>query len=101
MRKQDNPYETWTLTDGLGKVVWIWKVLKKYQIPEHEAKNPFARWLVAAQSDATFGGWEMGDTYVRDVKESSSYLPRSKLVREINPIFREEMKELGIGIPSM
>ena len=101
MRKQDNPYETWTLTDYRGVAVWIWKVLKKYQTPENEAKNPYARWLVSSQSEGTFGGWEMGDTYVRDVKESSSYLPRSKLVREINPKFREEMKELGIGIPSM
>ena len=100
MREADDPYETWTLTDFSGKAVWIWKVLKKYQTPENEAKNPYARWFVSSQSEGTFGVWELGDTYVRDVKESSSYLPRSKLVREINLKFREEMKELGIGIPS-
>ena len=94
MRKQDNPYETWTLTDFSGKAVWIWKVLKKYQTPENEAKNPYARWLVSSQSEGTFGGWEMGDTYVHEIKNSGA-------VRTINPIFREEMKELGIGIPSM
>ena len=36
----------------------------------------------------------MGDTYVRDIKDSGA-------IRSINPKFREEMKELGIGIPSM
>jgi len=94
MRKQDNPYETWTLKDYRGVVVWIWKVLKKYQTPENESKNPYARWLVAAQSDGTCGGWDLGDTYVHEIKNSGA-------VREINPKFREEMKELGIGIPSM
>lgn len=49
--------------------------------------------MVAAKSPNTYGSWEMGDTYVRDIKDSGA-------VRSINPIFREEMKELGIGIPS-
>ena len=36
-RKLDNPYEVWK--DG----GWEWRVLKKYQTPENEAKNPYAR----------------------------------------------------------
>ena len=90
MREIDNPYETWTLAHA----GWTWQVLKKYQTPENESKNPYARWMVAAKSPETHGSWEMGDTYVRDIKDSGA-------VRSINPKFREEMKELGIGIPSM
>ena len=90
MRKIDDPYETWTLAHA----GWTWQVLKKYQTPENEKKNPYARWLVAAKSPHTYGSWDMGDTYVHEIKNSGA-------VREINPKFREEMKELGIGIPSM
>jgi hypothetical protein len=36
-------------------------------MPKSEAKDPYARWLVAAKSDATFGSFEGGDTYKRDV----------------------------------
>lgn len=61
-RKLDNPYEIWRVGD------WEWRVLKKYQTPENEAKNPYARWFCAVKSPMTFGGWDMGDTYVVDIK---------------------------------
>ena len=54
MRKIDNPYETWTLAHA----GWTWQVLKKYQTPENEKKNPYARWLVAAKSPHTYGTWD-------------------------------------------
>ena len=44
-----------------------WRVLKKYQAPDKEAQNEHAVWFVAAQSEATFGGWDYGDTYVKDI----------------------------------
>lgn len=57
-RKADNPYEVWVYGD------WTWKVLKKYQADDHK---PFAKWLVAAQSPGTFGGWDMGDNYAAEI----------------------------------
>ncbi len=48
---------------------WEWRVLKKYQNPENEAKNPYARWLCAVSSLITYGNYDMGDTYVMDVKK--------------------------------
>lgn len=61
-RKVENPYEIWVAAYG-----WEWRVLKKYQTPESEAKNPYARWFCAVKSPFTYGTWEYGDTYVSDV----------------------------------
>jgi len=30
-------------------------------------EDDFSRWFIAAKSDATFGSFELGDTYARDV----------------------------------
>lgn len=66
MRNVNEPYEVWRSTGTeLGDIEW--RVLKKYQTPEKEAENPYARWLVAAKSDATFGSYDIGDTYIRDI----------------------------------
>ena len=69
-RKLDNPYEVWEcrMDMGYGDIINItYKVLKKYKAPKGEAEDPFARWFTAAKSEATFGSWEYGDTYVRDI----------------------------------
>jgi hypothetical protein len=63
-RKIEHPYEVWTSPVFGG---CEYRILKKYQSPEAEAKNPYARWMVAAKSPATFGGWDMGDTYIKDI----------------------------------
>ncbi len=60
-RPVDLPYEIWQQGE------WEWRVLKKYQSPENEAKNPYARWYCAVKSSYTHGSWEYGDTYVKDV----------------------------------
>jgi hypothetical protein len=44
-----------------------WRVLRTYKQPSSEAKDPYARWFVAAKSDATYGSFEYGDTYKREV----------------------------------
>jgi|TARA_R110000824_G_scaffold1064_3_gene5878 hypothetical protein len=62
-RPQDNPYEIWRGSNGFE-----WRVLKKYQKPSLEAKNPYARWFCAVKSDMTYGSFELGDTYVNDIK---------------------------------
>ena len=66
-RDIDNPYEVWKgVNPIMGSVEY--RVLKKYQKPSLEASNQFARWFVAGKSDATFGTWEYGDTYIADIK---------------------------------
>ena len=68
-RKVTDPYEIWKCRMEIGfEVLNVeYRVLKKYQAPKGAAENPFARWYTAAKSEATFGSWEYGDTYVRDI----------------------------------
>ena len=63
-RKVDNPYETYTSPFMPN---WEWRVLKKYKSPSNEAKDPYSRWYCAVRSPMTWGEWELGDTYVRDI----------------------------------
>tara|TARA_R100000687_G_C6419817_1_gene150445 strand:+ start:133 stop:369 length:237 start_codon:yes stop_codon:yes gene_type:complete len=64
-RDVNDPYEIW-LNPQAG---WEWRVLKKYQRPDKEAENPNARWFVAAKSPYTYGSFEYGDTYVKDIMD--------------------------------
>jgi len=41
-------------------------VLKAYQVPANEAKNKYAKWMVAVKSDMTHGSYDMGDSYIRE-----------------------------------
>lgn len=59
--KRDDAYEVWS--DGS----WTWYCLKKYQSPEKEADNEYARWFCEVVSPFTPDG-ELGDTYVREIK---------------------------------
>jgi len=61
-RKIDNPHAIYTAGDI------EWRILKTYKLPKSEAKDPYARWFVAARSGATFGGFDMGDTYATEIK---------------------------------
>jgi len=61
-RPLNNPYEIWVNSQD-----WEWRVLKKYQSPKNEVKNPYARWFCAVRSPFTFGSWEYGDVYVREI----------------------------------
>ncbi len=58
----DTPHAIYQAPGG-----WEWRVLKTYTAPENEAKDRYARWMVAAKSDQTFGSFEMGDTYAKDI----------------------------------
>lgn len=62
-RPINNPYETWYALGG-----WEWRVLKKYQTPEKEAGNVYARWFCGVKSPYTYGEYELGDVYVVDIK---------------------------------
>lgn len=68
-RDVNEPYEIWVGSVSLGgepPVEFEWRVLKKYQTPENEAKNPYARWFLATRSPYTHGRWEYGDGYCND-----------------------------------
>lgn len=66
-RPIDNPYEVWVIPG----TEWEFRVLKKYQNEENEAKNPYARWFLGTKSPYTYGDFELGDGYVSEVKRSA------------------------------
>ena len=61
-RKTDEPYAIYQGPGG-----WEWRVLKTYKMAANEAKDQYARWLVAAKSPNTYGEFEMGDTYASEI----------------------------------
>lgn len=66
-RKTDQPYEIWLGRD-LGDMGTVqWRVLKKWQSPDKEVGNPYARWFLATRSACTYGTFELGDEYVTRV----------------------------------
>jgi len=66
-RPVEDPYEIWENS----RSGFVFRVLKKYQRPDKEADNPYARWFVATKSPYTYGNWELGDGYVRDITRNS------------------------------
>jgi hypothetical protein len=58
-RPQNDPYESWEVP-GIG----IYHVLKKYQGPAGEAKNPAARWFTLCENEYM----ELGDMYAAEIK---------------------------------
>lgn len=43
---------------------WEYRVLKTWQ---NDDAKPYARWFMAVKSPMTWGSFDVGDTYVRDV----------------------------------
>jgi len=62
--KVENAYEVWQAGD------WTWNVLKKYQNPEKEAGNPYARWFCSVVTPMCPNG-ELGDVYVKEIKSQA------------------------------
>lgn len=60
---KENAYEVWQSPDGS----WTWYVLKKYQTPELEKTNPYARWFCNVVSPMTGPNGETGDCYINDI----------------------------------
>ena len=65
-RTVENPYHI-IVADG-----WEWRVLKRDQSPDAERANPYARWFVAVKSPLTYGSWEYGDTYIREIPTATA-----------------------------
>ena len=61
-RNIENPYEIWKSGN------FEYRVLKKYQSEEGEAKNPYSRWFLGTKSPYTYGSFELGDGYAKDIK---------------------------------
>lgn len=59
-RTKDNPYLILRWRD------WEWRVLKAYST---DPDKPYARWFCAVSSSNTFGGFDMGDTYISDIAD--------------------------------
>lgn len=62
-RSIENPYEIWATPN----LVWRWLVLKKYQLPENEENNPYARWFCGVATDMTYDSPELGDVYRNEI----------------------------------
>ena len=91
--KPDEAYEVWQSFDGS----WTYYVLKKYQSPEKEAQNPYARWYCKVTSPITPKG-EYGDVYVATVKQGTRQidnpLHRSLCVKGTS---RQALSEIGLS----
>jgi hypothetical protein len=59
---------------------WEWRVLKHYQTPEKEATNPYARAFCAVKGPGTFDGYDLGDTYLKDILGYGEHVPEDELV---------------------
>jgi hypothetical protein len=80
-RPEDKPYATYANNQG-----WVWKVLKTYKHSSSEAKDPYARWYVAATSPMMYNGeYEQGDTYAREIMQYGQLV-------DADPEWRDEYK---------
>jgi hypothetical protein len=71
----ETAYEVWQSYNG----TFTYFVLKKYQSPEQEAKNPYARWYCMVLSPATTARGDIGDAYVATVKDGTSQVINNPL----------------------
>jgi hypothetical protein len=63
-RTKDNPYAIYKGMGPFGETEML--LLKTYQVPANENKNPYARWFVAVKTPMTYGSYDMGDSYIRE-----------------------------------
>ncbi len=56
------PIEIWKSFDN----TWTWYVLRKYQKDDNK---PFARWFCRVTSPHTIGNGDLGDVYVKEIKQ--------------------------------
>lgn len=92
------PIEVWVSQDGS----WIWEVYKKYQKPEREAKNPYARWYCRVISPFVPEG-EFGDVYVSEIKGVAFKLPSDLLKKyeEIKGNYETKVERIRKGLREM
>ena len=79
-RTKENPYAIWQGFGAFGDTEV--RLLKTYQTPANEQKNQYAKWFVAVRSDHTYGSFDMGDSYIRDLLEGMTLKQADSLVTE-------------------
>ena len=80
-RTKENPYAIWQGFGAFGDTEV--RLLKTYQKPSNESKNPYARWFVAVRSDHTYGSFDMGDSYISEVTQGLT-------LKQADPLFTEQ-----------
>ena len=81
----ETAYEVWQSYDG----TWTYFVLKKYQPPEKEAHNSYARWYCLVKTPINPNG-EYGDVYVSDEAfEQISAMVKGNRVCDEQPAVRQ------------
>ena len=63
-RDIDNPYATFIAGN------WEIRVLKTYKIPKNENGDQYAKWYTATKSPMTYGSWEYGFNYRREITDN-------------------------------
>lgn len=93
-RPRTNPYEIWVYLAG----PWRWYVLKKYQTPEKERQNPYARWFCLVKSPIVPDG-ELGDVYVSEIKSVAMRCSCNLCGKPVDPAIFDSLslKEFGIS----
>jgi len=86
-RTKENPYAIWQGFGAFGDTEV--RLLKTYQKPSNESKNPYARWFVAVRSDHTYGSFDMGDSYISEVTQGMT-------LKQADPLFTEQY---GVTVP--
>jgi hypothetical protein len=73
MPKQNNPFSK-RVTENNPYAIYVdnrlnfeYRVLKTYQRRDKENNNDQARWHFATKSPFTYGNYEFGDAYIRDI----------------------------------
>ena len=77
-RNVNKPYEVYR-NEVAG---WEWRVLKKWQAPDTENGNSYARWFCAVKSPMTGAGYDMGDVYVREILSQASKVNTDVVILE-------------------
>jgi|TARA_R110000787_G_scaffold53739_3_gene125560 hypothetical protein len=81
-KKVDDPYAIFKAGD------FEIRVLKTYKVAKNEEGDQYARWYTVAKSPMTYGSWEYGDTYRREVIENFSLTYASPEFTEAYPGIR-------------
>ena len=80
-RTKDKPYAIWQGFGAFGDTEV--RLLKTYQKPDREQKNPYAKWFVAVRSDHTYGSFDMGDSDISEVTQGLT-------LKQADPLFTEQ-----------
>ena len=80
-RNMQDPYAIYKGDGSFGETEM--RLLKTYQLPKNESTNQYARWFIAVKTDATFGSFDMGDSYIKEATDGL-------LLTYASPEFKEQ-----------